>query len=98
MEVAAIVTPCTAQEVVTALCALWPSELGSPSPSLATACVLASQFALETRDGTECVQYNIGNFKYGGSGNFCMFPTTEWIDGVETKISPPNPSCRFVAY
>lgn len=98
-EVAATVTPCTAQEVVSLLCTIWPSELGSSAPSLAFACVLAAQFCLETASGSECVRYNIGNFKYGGgSGDFCMFPTTEWIDGVETKIYPPNPSCRFMAY
>jgi hypothetical protein len=97
-EVAAKVTPCTAQDVVNALCEIWPYELGDTAPTLATACVLAAQFAFETTNGSECVQYNIGNFKYRGSGNFCSFPTTEWIDGVETEIRPPDPGCRFMAY
>ena len=98
VEVAATVTPCTAQQVVNALCAMWPTELGSAGPTLATACVLASQFALETADGTKCVCFNIGNFKYVGSGNFCQFSTIEWVDGVETKIHPPAPGCQFEAY
>ncbi len=98
MELPPTKTPCTAQQIVSVLVAIWPSELGGIAPSLETACVLASQFAFETANGSRCIQYNIGNFKYGGSGDFCSFPTTEWIDGVETEIYPPDPSCRFMAY
>jgi hypothetical protein len=77
---------------------MWRSELGSATPSRETVCVLCAQFELETEEGTKCVQWNIGNFKYSGTGDFCEFPTTEWINGVETAVVPPDPSCRFAAY
>jgi hypothetical protein len=94
-------TSCTPQQLVDALVSIWPGEFGEgQTPSIATACVLASQWALETADGTSMVQWNIGNFKRppGVPGDYTMFPTKEWINGVETTISPPDPGCRFACY
>jgi hypothetical protein len=97
-QIAATKTPATPQQIVDALAAIWPSELGGTGPSLEMACVLASQWAIETDDGRSMIQWNIGNFKYDGSGDYCMFSTNEWIGGVETTIHPPDPGCRFMAF
>jgi hypothetical protein len=99
-EVAATKTPCTAQQLVNALCAIWPSELGGTGPSLATACVLASQWAIETAEGADCIQWNVGNFKWNESpaSPYCQFSTDEYVNGVKTTIHPPTPGCQFMAY
>lgn len=94
-------TPCTPQQLVDAIIRIWPGEFGGGQiPSLATACVIASQWALETADGKSMVQWNIGNFKRppGVPGDFTCFPTNEWVNGVEITIHPPDPGCRFACY
>lgn len=100
VEVAATKTPCTAQDVVCALVSIWRSELGSDTPSLETACVLAAQFALETGNGSLCIRWNLGNFKRPNpaAGDWCSFSTNEWVDGKEIVIHPPAIGCRFAVY
>ena len=97
-EVAATKTPCTPQQLVEALAAIWPSELGGTGLTLATACVLASQWAIETSEGTSCICWNLGNFKWDGSSTFTQFSTVEYENGVPTEIHPPAPGCQFMAY
>src|ERR1700722_2854213 len=80
-QLAAHKTPCTAQQLVDALVALWPSELGG-SPSLETVCVLASQWALETGNGSSMVCFNIGNEKCPNPAAFDYCHFTTWEDGI----------------
>jgi hypothetical protein len=96
-EVAALKTPCMPQEVVGALAAVWPWVVNAPL-TLATACVLAAQSAIETNEWKSCVQYNLGNFKWDGKSAYCQFPTYEYVGGVRTLIRPPEPGCQFMAY
>ena len=93
-------TPATPQQIVDALVSIWQTEFGTPGPSLETACVLAAQWALETAGGASMVQWNIGNFKRppGVAGDFTMFATNEWVNGVQKTIYPPDPGCRFACY
>jgi flagellum-specific peptidoglycan hydrolase FlgJ len=96
-QVPATRTPATPQQVADALVAAWPSQLGG-APTLPQICVLLAQCGLETEHGVECIQWNIGNAKWSGTGDFCEYPTDEYINGVKTLLSPPDPGCRFQAY
>jgi len=97
-ELAATRTHATAQQIVDSLLKLWPSELGSVGPSLEMACVLAAQWAFETAEGVDMVQWNIGNSKYTGAGDFCFYPTEEYVNGKPVMIRPPDPGCRFQCF
>lgn len=99
IERAAAKTPCTAQELVDALVAIWPSEMGG-NITLPEACVLAAQWALETGAGASMVAFNIGNLKCPdvNAGDWCMFSTFEYVDGARVDIHPPDPGCRFQAF
>jgi hypothetical protein len=97
-EVAATKTPCTPQQLVTALASIWPLIVPNTPLTLACACVLTSQWAIETSEGASCICWNFGNQKWSGSGPFCQFSTKEIINGVEITIHPPTAGCQFVAY
>jgi hypothetical protein len=98
-EVAATKTPCTPQELVTALAACWSEVVIGGTPlTLECACVLASQWAIETGEGASMVQWNIGNFKWDGVSPYCQFQTNEYVNGVLKTITPPEAGCQFMAY
>lgn len=96
-EVAATKTPATAQQVADALVAAWPGQLGG-TPTLGQVCLLVAQWSLETGNGADFIQWNVGNAKWNGSGDYCSYPTEEYIAGVPTMIYPPDMGCRFQAY
>lgn len=97
--VAATKTVARPQTVADALVNAWDLQLGS-EPTLLPICVLLAQWALETAEGASCICWNIGNFKRPdpAAGDYCEFATTEYVNGVAERISPPNPGCRFAAY
>lgn len=92
-------TPVTPQQLVNALAAIWPSELGGTMP-LEGACMLASQWALETAAGASMICNNIGNVKCPdtNAGDWCEFSTFEYVNGQRIDIHPPDPGCRFRAF
>jgi hypothetical protein len=101
VELAAKKTPCTPQELVTAVAGVWGEVVTDGTPlTLACVCVLASQWAIETAEGEFMICWNIGNFKWTRNpvDPFCQFATTEVVDGVSTKIVPPARGCQFMAY
>jgi hypothetical protein len=85
MQVAATKTPARPQEVADALVAAWPNQLGG-SPTLPQVCVLLAQAALETAEFASMIQYDLGNFKWSGVGNYCQFTTTEYVNGKPTTV------------
>ena len=97
-EVAAQKTPCTPEQLVRAIAACWTELVPDTPLTLATACTLASQWAIETGEGASMVCWNIGNAKWSGVGPYCQFTTIEYVNGVATKISPPALGCQFMAY
>jgi hypothetical protein len=99
VELPATRTVCTAQELVDALVAVWPSELGG-TPSLECACILAAQWALETAEGHSMICWNIGNEKCPDvrAGDYCYFSTIEIVGGASVLLRPPDPGCRFRAF
>lgn len=100
-EVAAQKTPCTPEQLVRAIAACWTELVPDTPLTLATACTLASQWAIETGEGASMVCWNIGNAKaYPALATimWTQFTTTEYVNGVVTKISPPALGCQFMAY
>ncbi len=94
-DVPATRTPFTADELVGALRFAWHAQLGG-APTRETLAVLAAQIAFETANGTECVCWNIGNFKwYSGAPAACMFGTTEWVGSPPHRIQMRG---SFAAY
>jgi hypothetical protein len=87
-------TPFSPRELVDALGVAYVAELGHP-PAHAVLAVLCAQVALETANGTKCIQWNVGNFKAGCSADECQFVTTEWLG------DPPQAqqmTCSFSAW
>jgi hypothetical protein len=65
------------------------------APRHETLAILCAQVALETANGSACVQWNVGNFKGGCSVDECQFVTTEY------EGEPPEPvvqTCTFSAW
>lgn len=94
IERAATKTPCTPQQFVDALVAIWPSELGG-TPSLKAACVLAAQFSLETSHGTSMICWNFGNEKAPDPNavDYCYFTTWEDLPAKAARIALQNSLC-----
>jgi hypothetical protein len=91
-EVPPTKTPVTPEQMYQALEAAWPNIIGD-SPSRESLLVLMSQWAVETRNGADMVQWNPGNFKapkMGSDGNaFCQYMTTEVIKGTTVHLLQP---------
>jgi hypothetical protein len=85
-QVAAQNTPVTASEVLGAILA--------NTPNLTGARIILAQSAFETGGWQKGVwNYNLGNIKYTGSGNYFTIPCTEVVNG-QTQTQ----SCSFRAY
>lgn len=94
-QVASIKTPATTEQMRDALTSAWIAILGD-TPTTKNVLLLMAHWELETGGGNSMIQYNVGNFKGrmdGGTGNFTVFRTFEFIDGVRT-----NMDCPFRAY
>jgi hypothetical protein len=100
VEVAATKTPCTPQELVEAIAAIWPTVVPGVELTPACACVLASQWGIETGEGASMICHNVGNAKANPATApmWTQFTTQEYVNGVLKTISPPEPGCQFVAY
>jgi hypothetical protein len=99
-EVAATKTPCSPQELVEAIAASWPDIAPDAPLTLAVACTLAAQWAIETGEGAACICWNIGNAKWNRDPSvmWTQFTTQEYVNGVLKTISPPEIGCQFMAY
>lgn len=70
MEVPAVRTPATAQDIASTIAALWPSIVGG-TPSQAAITMLTAQTDLETGSWTKMWNWNVGNLA-GMGGDYVM--------------------------
>jgi hypothetical protein len=87
-QVPLLETPFTPAELIAGLTSAFTAEMGQP-PSHAALAILCGQLALETDNGRACQNHNPGNYKRGMSADWYDAGTTEYIDGIETKMVCP---------
>jgi hypothetical protein len=98
MEVHAKVTAASPEQVWDALVRAWDLQLGS-TPARESLCILLAQWALETAEGHKMICWSVGNSKQPTDDHdYCLFPTTEYVQGFPRSIYPPDPGCRFRAF
>lgn len=73
-------TPFTPTSLLAGLSWAYRQQMGH-EPANEVRAILCAQVALETGNGAACVQNNIGNVRRGPGPDWCVFDTTEWIDG-----------------
>lgn len=86
------VTPFTPSGLVTALAIAFRDQMGADAPHAALA-VLAGQIALETDNGRQCRDFDVGNFKAVPDTDYQNFMTWEIIDGKRVPMV-----CKFAAF
>ena len=87
-------TPFTRDEIIAAITTAFNTDMGQPPPHKVMA-VLCAQVALETGDGAECIQHNVGNFKAGCSSDSCSFTTFEYLGKPPVRTTKV---CSFSAW
>lgn len=91
-QVDSVRTPFTPSALITALTAAYVAQLGH-EPTHETTAVMCAQIALETANGADCLDWDVGNFKAAGGADFQAFKTWEMINGQRVEMV-----CDFAAF
>src|SRR5687768_13340188 len=99
MNVPAVRTPVTPQDVARALRAAW-LRLFEAEPANQCLAVLLAQSALETGRWKSCYCHNLGNMKPGSKwqGDVFQIRLNEVIKGKVVWFDPPHPQTNMRAY
>ena len=98
-EVQIVATPITALDLLVEIEEAWPEVFGEPADRETTLLLLA-QSAFEDGWWRACWCFNLENAKHvdGDGKDFYFLSCTEYLKGQLTRLYPPDPGCRFLAF